>query len=356
MAPNILITGAAGYIGGSLVTDFLAGTTIRIEKDRINAAVRSEEQAKAVSRQGVNVLQLDLTNEKAVVDSLLTHKINIVIHTASSIDPTLALNLVTALAKQKQASGEQTYFIHTSGLSAFYSLTGWPAGETKDTAVFKVEKRLADSFPIRKTDTAVIEYAEAQGVTSFVVIPPLVYGQGSGEWNKLSVVLPPLVKASISRKQVYKFPGDSKVSGVHITDLIALYGRLVDKIIRKETLPSGKEGYYFALAHDIVWRETLDRLVAALNARGLIKDSHIEDWPSDGFAAEALGVPKGFVQAFWNAGDDKITHENTSKVGWQPEWNNDLFLKNIDDEIAAVLEHDKAKSSLMDSLFKHAGG
>ena len=92
------------------------------------------------------------------------------------------------------------------------------------------------------------------------------------------------------------------MSGVHITDLIALYGRLVDKIIRKETLPSGKEGYYFALAHDIVWRETLDRLVAALNARGLIKDSHIEDWPSDGFAAEALGVPKGFVQAFWNAG------------------------------------------------------
>ena len=31
-------------------------------------------------------------------------------------------------------------------------------------------------------------------------------GKGSGEWNKLSVVLPPYVQASISQKAVYKFP------------------------------------------------------------------------------------------------------------------------------------------------------
>ena len=49
--------------------------------------------------------------------------VNIVIHTASSIDPALALNLVTALGKQKEASGEQTYFIHVSKVLTVASVT-----------------------------------------------------------------------------------------------------------------------------------------------------------------------------------------------------------------------------------------
>lgn len=93
-----------------------------------------------------------------------------------------------------------------------------------------------------------------------------------------------------------------KVSGVHISDLTALYGRIIDKIHRKETIQSGTEGYYFALAHDLFWWETLDHLAAALNARGLVTDSKTRLWPSDEAAAEALGVPVPFVQLLWNSG------------------------------------------------------
>ena len=100
--------------------------------------------------------------------------VSIIVHTASAIDPSFALPLITALGKQKEASGEQTYYIHvsfsmgtsqtsahvmqTSGLSAFYERTGWPADQTKDTGpVFEVEKQLADSFPIRQVrDSAII--------------------------------------------------------------------------------------------------------------------------------------------------------------------------------------------------------
>lgn len=37
-------------------------------------------------------------------------------------------------------------------------------------------------------------------------------------------------------------------------------------------------------------------------------------------------------------------------------WNKERFLQNIDDEIQAVVEHGKAKSSLIDSLFEFAVG
>lgn len=63
------------------------------------------------------------------------------------------------------------------------------------------------------------------------------------------------------------------MSDVHISDLTAIYGRMVEKILRKETLPNGTEGYYFALAHDLFWWEVLDQLAVALNARGLVTES-----------------------------------------------------------------------------------
>ena len=89
---------------------------------------------------------------------------------------------------------------------------------------------------------------------------------------------------------------------MHISDLTALYGQIIQKILQKEAIPSGTEGYYFALAHDLQWWEVLDRLAIALKARGLVTDSKTEVWPSDEFAAESFGVPVAFVQALWNSG------------------------------------------------------
>ena len=50
----------------------------------------------------------------------------------------------------------------------------------------------------------------------------------------------------------------------------------------------------------------------------------------------------------------KFKAEKGQKIGWKPEWNRERFLQNVDDEIEAVLELGKAKSSLIDSLFAAA--
>ena len=68
MRSNILITSAAGYMygswlgvllngwlfhgDGSLVADFLANSNTLIEREQIDAAVKSEEQAKALFKIG----------------------------------------------------------------------------------------------------------------------------------------------------------------------------------------------------------------------------------------------------------------------------------------------------------------
>ncbi|KAL4874967.1 hypothetical protein BJY04DRAFT_233130 [Aspergillus karnatakaensis] len=326
MSSKILITGAAGYM--------------------------SKKQAEALSKLDIPVLQLDLADKSAVIDALLYYNVNIIIHTTSAIDPTAALYLIDALGKQGKVNGRKTYFIHTSGLSAFYESTGWPAGQFKDTdAVFETEKRLAQSFPIRHTDVSVIEHAEKRGVTSFVVVPSLVYGKGTGEWNKVSVVLPVYVQASLSNHTVYRFPENTKVSAVHISDLTALYDRIVEKVLLGEALPYNKEGYYFALAHDLFLGDVLEHLALALKSRGLVTDGKTRLYPSDQVAAESLGVPEQFVQTLWNSGDN-IVAELPFSIGWRPTWSKERFFGKINEEIDAGLELGKAKSSLIAPLFR----
>lgn len=84
--------------------------------------------------------------------------------------------------------------------------------------------------------------------------------------------------------------------------MTALYILLIEKILRKEMIPSGAEGYYFALAHHLYHWEDLEHLAAALEARGLVKSTEIPTWPSDEAAAEALGIPAAFVQPLWASG------------------------------------------------------
>ncbi|KAL4860572.1 hypothetical protein BDV12DRAFT_204901 [Aspergillus spectabilis] len=346
MSSKILVTGAAGYIGGSLIADFLStsetgsdSTTSTISKVQLVAAVRSREQAVALSKLDIPVPQLDLADEEAVTAAILDHNIHTIIHTTSAIDPTAALCLINALGKQRRASAREVFFIHTSGLSSFYPSTGWPHGQSRDTdAVFETEKKLAQSFPIRNTDVSIIEHAAKRDVTSFVVVPSLVYGKGTGQWNKLSVILPVYVQAALAQKAVYRFPENTKVSAVHISDLTALYRLIINRILcgESETIPQNKEGYYFALAHDLFLGDVLDHLWLSLYSRGLVTDARTRIYPSDQIAVESLDVPKKFVQTLWNSGDNMVA-EIPRRIGWRPAWGKKRFIENIDDEIDAAM-------------------
>ncbi|EXM34254.1 hypothetical protein RAB80_005722 [Fusarium oxysporum f. sp. vasinfectum] len=128
MSRNTLITGAAGYIGGSIVANLLSKHP-ETTKQQVFAAVRTDEQAKALSTLGINVLKLDLSDEQPLLTKYPLTKVttfSVIVHTANSINPELALPLINALAKQKESAGKPTHFIHTSGLSAFYANSGWP--------------------------------------------------------------------------------------------------------------------------------------------------------------------------------------------------------------------------------------
>lgn len=88
---------------------------------------------------------------------------------------------------------------------------------------------------------------------------------------------------------------------VHVSDLMALYARLLEKIVQNDAPAGGENGYYFAVAHEIHWWPTLDRMAAALHSRGLVQQRSTQMWPNDEEAAEAYGLPGLFVQMIFNS-------------------------------------------------------
>lgn len=86
MYANILVTGAAGYIGGSIVADFKSSKDEVLRDAHISAAVRSEEQAHALRQLGVDAFCLDLSDEKAATEIVLQHNSMILCMAPTKLD------------------------------------------------------------------------------------------------------------------------------------------------------------------------------------------------------------------------------------------------------------------------------
>lgn len=92
-----------------------------------------------------------------------------------------------------------------------------------------------------------------------------------------------------------------EVALTHISDLTTFYAQLTEAILQKRALPACSDGYYFIVSHTVRWWDILDRLAVVMHARGLVDEPTTKVWPSDAFAAEALGVPADFAHSMWDS-------------------------------------------------------
>ncbi|KAJ4258151.1 hypothetical protein NW762_008292 [Fusarium torreyae] len=351
MPQNILITGAAGYIGGSVLADFLSRDDETLASAKLFATARGQDQVDKISKlDRVHVVQMDLDDKTAVEGAIIQNDIDIVVHTAGSMFPVMLSNLLNALGERRRTSGAKTYLIHSSVITMFTEEGGWPFGEVKDSdSILEKERQLGDDNPVRRTNFVLADEGKAQGVETFNFAVPMTYGRGTGECRKLSVNIPALVRTSIKLKKVHKFDTDSAPSTAHISDLTALYVLLLSKILKQEPLPFSKDRYFFPVAHRAPWWAVMDRIAKALYARGLVTDSTPQIWENYDIAADNLGFPRKYIKGIGMSNGDLVP-VNAHKLGWSPVWNEEKFLESIDDEIQDVLELDTVKMSLYDSL------
>ncbi|SPJ78952.1 uncharacterized protein FTOL_07343 [Fusarium torulosum] len=354
MPQNILITGAAGYIGGSVMNGILSHNDENMKSANIFAAVRSQDQVDKISKlERVRALNFDLNNKTAVEREIELNKIDLVIHTVASWDPSMISTIIGALGKRRKTDSVKTYLIHTSTTAVFTEEGGWPHGEVRDTdAILDKEREIGLEHPVRKTNITLADEGKAQGVETFNVAVPMTYGTGTGEVRKISINIPALVRTSIKLKTVYKFDNDSCPGTVHIDDLKDLYVLIVNKIVNQKPVAVDNDRYFFGVAHREHWWKVMDKLAKGLYARGFVTEPTPKIWPNYDVAAESLRFPRKFIVGMCMSNGDLVP-VNGDKLGWKPKWDSeDKFLNLLDQEIDDILKLDTVGASPFDDLIK----
>ncbi|KAJ6520903.1 hypothetical protein DFH09DRAFT_225596 [Mycena vulgaris] len=250
---NIFITGATGYIGGTVLSLLLD------HKDAahfdITALVRSAENAEKLKAATGIAVVVGSHSDLEVVESLAS-KASVIFSMADCDDLELAKAQLRGAKKRYEATGMQSEFIHISGTGCLADDSFGMYGPKE--IIDDIDSERIAALPIsqahRNVDMELVE-ADKQGyVKTYIVVPGTIHGIAAGKVadsgaqktrNKLFGLFAHL---AFGRKEAFIF-GEGKNEWAHVeigelSDLIIL---LYDAVMTKtKSTAHGKDGYYFA--------------------------------------------------------------------------------------------------------------
>lgn len=283
---KIFLTGATGYIGGSVAAGLIsAGHTVR-------GLVRSQARAAQAREKGIEPVIGSLDDTGVLAEA--AREADVVINAASADHREAVETMLLAL------SGSNKLFLHTSGSS----IVGKPdKGEAGDE-IYEETTSLEPS-PARVERVALnndVLAAARSGVRAVIIAPSLIYGEGHGV-TLHSMQVPWLI--ALARKSgaaKHIGPGGNIWSNVHIDDLVSLYRLAVEKA------PAG--AFYYAENGE----NSMQEVCAA-----------ISDMLGYGGGTEAMSLDEAAAE--WGEGPANNTMASNSRVravrardelGWKP--------------------------------------
>ncbi|KAF7553409.1 hypothetical protein G7Z17_g3644 [Cylindrodendrum hubeiense] len=304
-ARNILITGASGYLGGTIVAQL--STANLPSHGKIFALVRNDSQEEAVKNYGLMPLRFDPYDKAVVEENILLHQISVVYWLIEAAKSTAQSYFIEALSNLRQETGQTVHILHTSGAKLFSDFAGAPTDRLlldSDLDLHATQKGQQGAHPVIQkvavdANNEVIELAEAQGVRSYIFVPCIVYGKGRGFGNPISIQTVAIVKAAKAAKRVYRVDTDHPSWPVsHVDDTAALYIDILKKILAEENVDSGSNGYYLAASGSVAWDDLYDAFAQSLAKRGIVEDSQVTlaDDAALEKMAKGLSCPKEFVR------------------------------------------------------------
>ncbi|QJD92744.1 NAD-dependent epimerase/dehydratase family protein [Duganella dendranthematis] len=281
---KVFVTGAAGFIGGSIAAGLVKAG------HEVVGLVRKPEQLDEVKKIGVTGVLGALTDRDLLIAQ--AQAADAVINAASSDNRAAVEAFIDALA------GSGKVFLHTSGSSIVGDASG---GEGTDNIYYE------DNLPAPTEDKAarvaidnLVLDAANQGVRSAVLCNTLIYGHGA--LPRDSVQLPRLLKQARKSGVVrHVGPGRNIWSNVHIDDVVDLY------LLALEKTAAG--AFYFVESGEASFGEMSAAIAKALDL------GPAQDWP-----LELAKEEWGYEMASYGLGSNsRVRGERARKqLGWQP--------------------------------------
>lgn len=299
MINTVFITGAAGFIGGTISQKLMdAGMQVR-------GLVRSHSSADQLSRLGIEPVLGDLDDHDLLERE--ANKADGVINAANSDHAASVKALIRGLA------GSAKPFIHTSGSS----IVGDDVrGATSSNSIYDEYTPLVVQIlkqPRRDIDLMVLDAAK-KNIRSSVICPSLIYGIGKG-LNQHSVQIPFLARNAIEAGAVQIVGAGLNVwSNVHINDVANLYLAAL--------LKAPAAAFYFAENGEASYQQIGQALSKRLGMEG------IESLNPE-IAAERWGI----ARAYYSFGSNSRVRSVRARqeLGWTPLHNSviDWILKEM---------------------------
>lgn len=283
---NIFITGAGGYIGGSIATGLVRAG------HRVTGLARRAEQAEELRALGVIPVIGALDDRTLLIEQ--AQAADAVINAASSDHRGAVEALIDGLA------GSGKPLLHTSGSSIVGDACGGDSASPDIYHEDALPQPTADKAARVAIDNLVLA-AASRGVRSAVLCNTLIYGHALG-LPRESVQLPRLLRQARKSGVVRHVGRGLNIwSNVHIEDVVALY------LLALEKTPAGT--FYFVENGEASFS---DMTAAMARALGL---GEAQDWPLEEAEAEW-----GYEMANYGLGSNsRVRGERARRLlGWAP--------------------------------------
>jgi nucleoside-diphosphate-sugar epimerase len=280
---KVFVTGATGYIGGTVSTRLLEAG------HEVIGLSRSDETAAALMKRGIEPLRGDLNAYTPFVE--VTKRVDAVINAANSDNPFVVHALLDGLA------GTGKTLIQTSGSSVVGAYDNGEASEDTfdEDAPFTPQPEKAMRVAIDQ------QVLTAKGVRGIVIRPTLIYGRGIGV-SSTSVQLPKLIDLAKKHGVPRHVGRGLNIWGhVHIADIAELFLLALDKAPAGSLL-YGENG------------EANFKSIAQSIGRMLGMGERTQDWP----IAEAVeGFGPGAYLSFGS--NSRVRGVKSRALGWKPK-------------------------------------
>ncbi|KAM6504217.1 hypothetical protein JOM56_001160 [Amanita muscaria] len=363
---HIFLTGATGYIGGSVLTRLLNHKLS--DTFEITVLVRNAEKAEKLKTLGVNAVIG--SNEDIAILKRLATEADIVIASADADDLAAAQAILDGLKERYEKTGQVPSLLHTSGTGVVIDnargmhSTDKVYSDLDDASIAAIDI----NQPHRIVDAAIVE-ADAKGdsisrysllsfiddftvlgyIKSYIILPSTIYGAASGTLvdigvqNAYSQQIPALVKLSLQRGKAGIFgPGKNLWPNVHIDDVTDLYLLILEKILPNNgnsdsLVPGhGASGYYFGENGEHALYSVGKAIAQAMYDLGKTDTTE----PVSFTEQEVRNFPPTLIMALGT--NSRCKADRARSLGWKPTRTTEDMLSSIKDEVERLVGH-KAK-------------
>ncbi|KAF5489037.1 Uncharacterized protein CGCS363_v012707 [Colletotrichum siamense] len=347
MTGRLLFTGATGFVGGTVLHQLLNSTYPEIKSLSITVLVRKQEQVDLLKQKGINaVLFNGLDDSEQLRKAASEH--DYVIHTPSGFHTGSAVALIEGLGDRKKQTSKKVYFIQTSGTSnlAQRTITKTPTNvhewsDKEDVFSFEEQKEAEEAYGQRTTDIAVVKTGERTGVTTYIMMPPTIYGRGKGYFNQGSMQIPSIIRGSIKAGvPLHVGDGTCRLGHVHVTDLALLYELVLSKILAGDHIPSGRKGIYFSNTGSHNWLDIARGVGKAGVKLGALKSAEPKSVSLEEAYTTVLPAPPQVVEMNY-AANSATKPVLATELGWKPQKTEKDWQESFEEAFQMVLDEKK---------------